>query len=272
MGIQENLARELEPAAQATRVFVLANPDFYLDGLLAVLERSAGNEVVACAKPGDNCWNTFIAHPADVVLIHRQAVVDAPDRIAQFLQYAPTLKILVFGHDMPDEFLLKIVRSGAVGYLNEKMSGDHLLKAIEAVQEGELWVERRILQRLILRVVEIEGIINQAIESIRKVLTNRESEIYRHVLGGLSTKEIASVMNLSEQSVKLHLGNIFKKFDVSNKQQLILLTFQKVCPVANVMRLFRIVMDRHQLANGKPPLIPDPLEALGDGCGQGQAA
>lgn len=262
MDIHENLAVQSEMPRQATGVFVLANPDFYLEGLLAVLARSTDSKVVACVKPGDDCWNKFTSQPADVLLIHRQAVLDAPDGFSRFLQFAPNLKIIVFGHDMADEFLLKIVRSGAAGYINEKMSGDHLLKAIQKVQEGELWVERHILQRLILRVVEIEGIINQAIESIRAVLTNRESEIYRHVLGGLSTKEIAGEMNLSEQSVKLHLSNIFKKFDVSNKQQLILLTFQKVCPVANVMRLFRIVMDRRQLANGKPPLIQDPLAEL----------
>ncbi len=163
---------------------------------------------------------------------------------------------------MSDEFLLKIVRSGVAGYINEKMNADHLRKAIRVVLDGELWVERRILQRLILRVVELEEIINQAIESIRSVLTRRESEIYRYVLDGLSTKEIAREMNLSEQSVKLHLSNIFRKFDVSNKQQLILLTFQRVCPVANVLRLFRIVMDRKQLAQGKPPLITDPLAGL----------
>jgi len=258
----ENLVQQHVLTNGTTKVFVLANPDFYLDGLLAVLERSADCEVVACVKPGEDCWNAFVSHSADVVLIHRQAVLDLPDRISQFLQYAPSLKIIVFGHDMSDEFLLKIVRSGASGYINEKMSGDHLLKAIQKVLEGELWVERHILQRLILRVVEIEAIINQAIESIRSVLTKRESEIYRHVLGGLSTKEMAGEMNLSEQSVKLHLSHIFKKFDVSNKQQLILLTFQKVCPVANVLRLFRIVMDRHQLSNGKPPLIKDPLEEM----------
>jgi DNA-binding NarL/FixJ family response regulator len=249
-------------ANTTTRVFVLANPDFYLEGLLAVLARSADSEVVACVKPGEGCWDAFTSQPVDVLLVHRQAVQNAPDGFSRFLQHAPNLKIIVFGHDMPDEFLLMIVRSGAVGYINEKMSGDHLLKAIHTVLEGELWVERRILQRLILRVVEIEGIINQAIEQIRSMLTRREAEVFRHVLDGLSTKEIAGNLNLSEQSVKLHLRNIFKKFDVSNKQQLILLTFQKVCPVPDVLRLFRIVMDRNRIEQGKPPLIEDTLVAL----------
>lgn len=258
-GIELELAQHGGQVTRAARVFVLANPDFYLDGLLAVLARSADSEVVACVKPGDDCWAAFTAHPADVLLIQRQALQDQPDGLMRFLQHSPKLRILVFGYDMPDEFLLRLVRSGAAGYINEKMSGEHVLKAIRTVLQGDLWVERRILQRLILRVVELEEIINQAIESIRGVLTKREADVFRYVLGGLSTKEIAGEMHLSEQSIKLHLGHIFKKFDVSNKQQLILLTFQRVCPVSNVLRLFQIVMDKHQLAHGKPALIEDPL-------------
>ncbi len=265
MDDHDYLARTGEQVTMVARIFVLANPDFYLEGLLAVLARSADSRVVACVKPGADCWNAFVSAQADVLLIHRQAVLDAPEGFSRHLQHAPNLKVIVFGHDMPDEFLLKIVRSGAAGYINEKMTGEHLLTAVQKVLEGELWVERRILQRLILRVVELEDIINQAIESIRNVLTKRESKIFRHVLGGLSTKEIAGEMQVSEQSVKLHLGHIFKKFDVSNKQQLILLTFQRVCPVSNVLRLFQIVMDKHQLAHGKPPLIEDPLWRDGNG-------
>lgn len=253
------LVNSSEQATKVSRIFVLANPDFYLEGLLAVLTRSNDSRVVACVKPGDDCWNAFVSADVDVLLMHRQAVLDAPEGFSRHLQHAPNLKVLVFGQDMSDEFLLKIVRAGAAGYINEKMSGEHLLVALQKVMAGELWVERRILQKLILRVVELEEIINQAIESIRNILTKREAEIFGHVLGGLSTKEIAGEMHLSEQGVKLHLGNIFKKFDVSNKQQLILLTFQRVCPVSNVLRLFQIVLDKHQLATGKPPVIEDPL-------------
>jgi DNA-binding NarL/FixJ family response regulator len=246
----------------ACRVFVLAHQDFYLEGLLAVLARSADSEVVACVKPGDDCWNAFVAHPANVVLIHRQAVVDLPERVPQFLQYAPELKIIVFGHEMSDAFLLRLVRLGVSGYINERMSGDHLLKAIRRVLDGELWVERHILQRLILRDVEIEGIISESIESIRSVLTKREAEIYRHILDGLATKEIASEMCVSEQGVKLHLGNIFKKFEVKNKHQLIVQTFQKICPVDNVQGLFRAVMDRPLSAGDKHPLPLDSIDIL----------
>lgn len=245
------------------RVFVIANTDFYLEGLLTMLSRSSGNEVVGCVKPGtDDCWNKFTSTPSDVLLIHKQAIKEPFECFPRFRQHSPTLKIIVFGHDMSDNFLLKAVRAGADGYINEKMSGDHMLAAIRKVAEGELWVERRLLERLTFRIIELEELFNHKIEAIRNVLTRREAQIYRCVLEGLSTKEIAGEINLSEQSIKLHLRNIFKKFDVTNKHQLILLTFQKVCPVPNVLRLFRIVMDKPRLANGESPLIEDTLATV----------
>jgi DNA-binding NarL/FixJ family response regulator len=261
MDKQESLALPYELAVSMTRVFILAHQDFYLEGLLAVLARSAESEVVACVKPGDDCWNNFVSHPADVLLIHRQAVLDLPERIPQFLQYDPDLKIIVFGHDMSDEFLLRLIRLGVAGYVNERMNGEHLLRGIRRVLDGELWVERRLLQRLMMRDAEIEALITQAIETIRDLLTRREAEIYRYIMDGLATKEIANEMGVSEQGVKLHLGNLFRKFDVRNKQQLIVKTFQKICPVGNVLGLIQAAMDRHPLNQGKSPLAQEALEA-----------
>jgi len=75
MDSQAGAVLPCERAESTTRVFVLGNPDFYLEGLLAVLSRSLNSEVVACVKPGDGCWDTFLTRPADVLLIHRQAVL-----------------------------------------------------------------------------------------------------------------------------------------------------------------------------------------------------
>lgn len=244
------------------KIFVLANPDFYLDGLLAVLSQSTESEVVACVKPGDDCWNKFMASGSDILLVHEQALKEPLVTITRHRQHSPELKVLVFGHHMTENYLLQIVRAGADGYLNENMNGDHLVQAISKICNGEMWVERKILEKLMFRVVELEQVINSAIENIRNVLTKREAEIYKLVLEGLSTKEIATEMNVSEQGVKLHLRNIFKKFDVTNRQQLLVLTFQKVCPVANVLRLFRIVMDKNRMAHGQAPYIEDPLQQL----------
>lgn len=247
---------------QPNRVFVLAQQDFLVEGMLEILSRSPTNQVIACVKRDSECLKKLTAQPVDVLLIQHQALNSDPaECFAIFREHLPELKVLVFGQGMSDSFLLRILRAGADGYINDQMSSDHLAKAIQYVRHGGLWAERRILERLAFRVAEIEGVIVEAIAAIRGVLTRRESQIYQLILEGLATKEIAGELCLSEPSVKLHLKNIFKKFDVTNRQQLILMTFLKVCPVSNVLNLFRIVVDKQRLENGQPPFIPDPLGA-----------
>jgi len=245
----------------SSRIFVVAYQDFMVEGMTTMLSRLPGCHVLACVRPDGDCLTKISAQPVDVLLIQRQALKHEPaECFAAFREHLPDLKILVFGQDMEDGFLLRILRAGADGYLNDRMSSEHLAQAVQYVRNGGLWAERRILERLAFRVAEIESVIVEAIATIRGVLTKRESQIYQLVLEGLATKEIAGELCLSEPSVKLHLKNIFKKFDVTNRQQLILLTFLKVCPVSNVLNLFRIVVDKQRLENGQPPLIPDPLK------------
>lgn len=261
----EHTELRIDTDTQPIRVFILAKPDFYLDGIIGILSGDPGNQIVACISPGEGCEQKLADTAPEVMLIHHQAIQESlPHFLSQVKQRAPQAKIIIFGQGMTDTYLVQLVRAGADGYINDNMSGKHLLSAIRKVGEGELWVERHILERLVRNSVEIEDIINAAIAALQDVLTKRETEVFRLVLEGLSTKEIAHEMNLSEQSVKLHLGNLFKKFDVTNRAQLILLTFQKVCPVNNVLKLFRTAMDKTRIAGGKAPLIADPLDSTCD--------
>lgn len=106
----------------------------------------------------------------------------------------------------------------------------------------------------------LENSILDRINELYKFLTKRETAVFKLVLDGMATKEIAEKMHLSEQSIKLHLGRIFKKFQVPNRSQLILSTFSRICPVSNVYRLIRMTVDKRRIEKGQPPLIKDPLE------------
>ena len=82
--------------------------------------------------------------------------------------------------------------------------------------------------------IEIERIIERGfvdqISAMQDGLTRREAEVLERVLDGMSNKEIAGQLFLSEQGVKMHLGRLFKKFGVANRAQLILIAFRRVCP------------------------------------------
>lgn len=259
---------DTEVVAAATvnqRIFILAEVDHYVEGLSHIISADASNLVIACVRPGDNCWNRFLEARPDILLIHRRAVAQAAAPFfARFKQAVPGVRILVFGHELERVFLNRIIRTGADGYINENMSGEQVRRALHSVRAGEIWAERAVLSEFARSAVEleemIESIILRKVEKLGETLSRREIDVFQLVLKGLSTKEIADELALSQQSVKLYLGRVFKKFDVSNRAQLILMAFEQVCPVSNMIRLFRMTLDKRRLHQGKAPYIPDPLE------------
>ncbi|BBO99375.1 helix-turn-helix transcriptional regulator [Sulfuriferula nivalis] len=247
------------------RVLVLANHDFYVEGILGILSRSSEIGLARCERPNGDCKKILAQFRPDVLLVDRRVVPDEPGSlIKQFREGAPDGGAIVFGQGMQDFLLIKLVRAGFDGYLRDSMTAEDVVNSILAVSRGEIWVERHIAARLVRNSRQIEDIIQESIDAIKKILTSREAEVFRYVLDGLSTKEIANEMHLSEQSVKLYLSNLFKKFDVNNRAQLILLAFQRVCPVNNVLKLFRMSMDKHRIDRGETAIIPDPLDVLFD--------
>ena len=269
----EGRMKEITPATgrgmtqddDRSSIFIAAKSDFAVEGLVRMLSDSTENRVVACVEPSETCWDKLRAASPHVLLLHHLAVAQPiTEFFARIVQAAPGVRIVVFGQHMDDAFLFSIIRAGASGYINENMSGENLLHALREVQAGRLWVERRILEATARAAIDVERTLENSIieniDAVHKLLTKRESAVFRLVLEGLATKEIAEQLHLSEQSVKLHLGRIFKKFQVTNRSQLILQAFSKICPVSNVYRLIRMTLDKRRIEQGQTPLIKDVLK------------
>ena len=246
------------------RIFVLAKADIYMEGVIRILGDHSQMQVVAQVDPSEDYQPRFVEAKPDVLLLQPQMIPrPISGFIKQFKVLLPEVKVLVLGQNMQDTFLNDLVRAGANGYINESMSGKDFLNAVNHIVDGGIWVERRILEHLAVGGLEmeqmIEDMVTKKIQTLSDVLTKRESQVLQLVLKGLATKDIAEQIHLSEQSVKLHLNKLFRKFEVTNRSQLILLAFERVCPVANMVKLFRITLDKRRLEQKKPPLIVDPL-------------
>lgn len=252
--MQKNTAMDLNAKPAKTglnpiRVLVAAKPNFAIDGLLSLLKDSRGIKVIACVEPSDKCWEILHAEQPDVLLLHFDAVITPINEfVAKLRNESPGIRIILFGQKMSQPFLFGAVMAGIEGYINENMNSAHLLKAINSVLNGRLWVERIILEELAIHARQvqrfIENSILEKISTVRLLLTTRETTVLRLILEGMATREIAEVMSVSEQSVKLHLGNMFTKFNVANRSQLILLVYSRVCPVSNMIRLFRTSLEK----------------------------
>lgn len=260
----DNLARFVDRidsgADPVISLFVIARKDIYIDGLVRVITDFSGHRVVACSNPDGDCLTEFRSTPADLLLIE-QSILEEHLRsgtnltiLHDFRDAFPELRFLVFGRDISNDSLHQMLRAGIRGFIDKTTTEDQLASAIRQVHGGGFWLGQKVLEQVIHSCVEIKQIIEQGIqakiESIRETLTRRESEVLQRILEGMTNREIADDLNLSEQSIKLHLGRLFRKFEVSNRSQLILMTFQRVSPASDIIKQFRETLDKHRIMQG----------------------
>ncbi len=227
-----------------TKIFIVGHKDFSIDSMARMVEANGDNYLVSCVEPGDACMAKFVATEPDVLMIQNEVLKEPLERfIHGILEEYPNIRILVFGKDMDDEHLYRVVRAGVHGYINERMSGEHIERALSAVVSGKNWIERHIMERFISTQHELDEVLEtQFYEKISLLcdnLTKRETEILCEVVKGLAIKQIAEEVHLSHQGVKMHLAKLFKKFKVTNRNQLILAAFDEISPVEDLSMLLR---------------------------------
>jgi len=116
--------------------------------------------------------------------------------------------------------LPKLISRGVVGILPPSTDSGLLKKAVKAISQGELWIERKTLKDMLTSKNLSEKMVD---------LTRKEEEITSLICRGFRNKEIAQKLNISEQTVKSHCNRIYKKAGVSDRVQLVLY-FYKIWP------------------------------------------
>lgn len=135
--------------------------------------------------------------------------------------------LMVFA-DVPNDLeAVMLFRAGVLGYANTYLSAQRLHQALNAALSGQVWIGHALMQRI------INGSTNKALkrgEPIRPTInvTDREWEIALLVGKGQSNLEIAAQLDISERTVKAHIGSIFKKTGTQSRLQLALLIRNQV--------------------------------------------
>ncbi len=132
--------------------------------------------------------------------------------------------ILLVDTHLPEEELSAII-FGAKAYCLKNTSIEILKKVIKKISEGELWVDRKFVTRLLGSLEELTKAKHKEavyLDSGYDSLTPREKEIAHLVATGYPNRKIANALNISERTVKAHLGVIFRKLNISDRLQLAL--------------------------------------------------
>ena len=116
----------------------------------------------------------------------------------------PKAKIIVLAEHAGDAEITKALKKGALGYICKDVSPEDLVSAIRTVSKGRKFIP-----------ADVAAILSEHIGS--EELTTAEVNILRMIVGGMSNKEIAFALDISENTVKTHASNIYDKLGVSDR-------------------------------------------------------
>lgn len=133
-----------------------------------------------------------------------------------------TRLVYLVGKTPPDDHIIADIKTGIRGYIKITDSPATMIKAIRSVQAGEIWAERRIMEKAISKPMLLPETLQSQIPGLPP-LTSREMEVLTMVLQGASNKEIADRNSISERTVKTHLYRVYRKLNVKSRTKAIAL-------------------------------------------------
>ncbi|MGD6833680.1 response regulator [Sutcliffiella halmapala] len=138
----------------------------------------------------------------------------------------PDVKVLILTMYKHDEYFMSALKEGADGYLLKDSPSEQVIDAIRTVHRGESIIHPAMTKKLISY--------HQQETQVKEdtVLTEREKEVLVCLVEGLSNKEIAGRLYISDKTVKIHVSKIFKKLDVKSRSQVVIYAVQhKLVPL-----------------------------------------
>jgi DNA-binding NarL/FixJ family response regulator len=185
------------------------------DGVKGLLEDTEFN-VIGEASSGKEAIDLLTrVHPNIVLLDIRMAGGDGLDALQAIkAAHANVSVIMLTTYDNPT-YMARAVAGGASGYVLKGVGGEELLGALLAVSQGEMLLSAQDLTR------SLRGVSREAANSgdLIKPLSDRELEVLRLLATGLPNREIASILFISEATVKTHVEHVIQKLGVSDRVQ-----------------------------------------------------
>ena len=168
-----------------------------------------------------------------IVWLRLDPAASAQEQLAALRKSAGAARVIVLANRPGNEEALALFSAGIRGYCNAHATAANLRQIAGVVQEGGLWIGQALMQRLLVAtqaamlnrpVGETEpGATVELATAPLSVLTAREQEVARAVASGLSNKEIARQMGITERTIKAHASSIFQKLKARDRLHLALI-------------------------------------------------
>ncbi len=189
------------------RVLLVDDHRLVRAGLTSLLNAATDVEVVGEAADGAEAFTVAAAVEADVVLMDlSMPVMDGVTATRRLLAEQPTLRVVVLTSFADQARVRDALAAGAIGYVLKDCLPEELLAAVRSAAKGHAPLDPR-----------VAGALLPSASSPVDELSERELQVLRLASQGLANKQIGRSLGIAERTVKVHLGNVFRRIGVSDR-------------------------------------------------------
>ena len=193
------------------RVALYCDEPVLAAGLAALIAPASELRLVCTCSDVQEFLRCLEKNQADVALVDTTSQLDL-STVAEISRRAPGCRIVLWVYSVNVQLAHDLKQAGIAGILRKQLSGDLTIRCLKKVAEGELWFERDLMTSML--------------DATPVRLSPRERQLLDLVSQGLSNKQIASALTISEGTVKVYFSKLFRKVGVSDRFELALFGLQ----------------------------------------------
>ncbi len=212
-------------------VVIVDKQSFFRAGVRQALSAESDLEVLDCA-PNEDLLGFIEANSANVVLLD----IDFPsmsglEQCRKIVRYYPSTRVVVLSPSPTDEELFEVIKTGAVAYMDKNTSPQKLVQMVRQADRGEYPINDSLTTRprvaeQVLRQFQAIVTLGKGMETVAAPLTARETQILSYIAEGNSNKQIARILQISEQTIKNHVSAILRKLNANDRAHAVVLAIR----------------------------------------------
>ena len=203
-----------------TRILIADDHPVFRDGIRKLLESDEELELIAEASDGEEAISLATKLKPDVVVMDIiMPKLNGIEAAKQIKAALPTTAILMLSAYNYDSYVVTALRAGVAGFVYKGARSSELLSAIKTVRVGEPILDPTVAYKILARLVSPD---DSSPKAVFGILRDRELEVLRLAAKGMTNKEIAEELIISERTVQTHFANVFSKLNVGSRTEALL--------------------------------------------------
>jgi DNA-binding NarL/FixJ family response regulator len=210
---------------QRVKILLVDDHALFRVGMRQILERETDFEVIAEAEDPRTAFDTAQQMIPDIVLLDLSLPAPGGIEITQRIKReVPSAGIIALAVNEDEDQLFDAIKAGAAAFILKDISPDDLVTIIRRVNTGEYLINDKVFSRpsvasRVLKEFRELAVYGQEAAPIFAPLSPREVEILDNIAKGMTNKQVAYALSISEQTVKNHMSSILRKLSVNDRTQ-----------------------------------------------------